>query len=151
MTRSMNIQLMLYLFTLCSPENRSLFADRNGTLPTRVLPASAIYVSPDESNREGILLPCRTGVVLENEEIISAFHQDDPLPYLPSVRRNKAGELTGKGLYSVQDMEKLEDALCQAIRETVSSMYAGIADRTPASDACRFCRVRGSCAVCIQS
>ena len=39
-TEDMNIQLLLYLFTLCSPQNRALFAGADGRLPVSVKPAS---------------------------------------------------------------------------------------------------------------
>lgn len=147
-TEDMNIQLLLYLFTLCSPENRSLFADGEGKMPKRVLPASAVYMSPDESDRGGALLPCRTGVVLCEPEILEAVNGDAEAVYLPSVRRNKNGELTGKGLYSREQITDLENLLRTAIRETASAMYGGGAERTPSDAACKYCPIKGSCGVC---
>lgn len=147
-TEDMNIQLLLYLFTLCSPENRALFADGMGHIPKQVLPASAVYVSPDESDRRGALLPCRTGVVLGDPEILEAANSDENTVYLPSVKRNKSGEFTGKGLYTGEAIRELEELLTRTIRETASAMYGGGAERTPSENACRYCRMKGSCAVC---
>jgi ATP-dependent helicase/nuclease subunit B len=149
-TEDMNIQLLLYLFTLCSPENRALFAAENGTLPTRVLPASAVYMSPDESDRGGQLLPCRTGIVLEDPEILVAANSDDTQTFLPSVRRGKDGGFTGKGLCTPAYMAELETILHDAIRNTAAAMYSGCANRTPSDDACKFCRMKASCGVSIQ-
>ena len=148
-TEDMNIQLLLYLFTLCSPENRALFAAETGTLPTRVMPASAVYMSPDESDRTGTLLPCRTGIVLGEPEIIAAANSDDSQTFLPSVRRGKDGGFTGKGICSADSMAELETILHKAIRETASVMYSGCAKRTPSDDACKFCRMKNSCGVSI--
>ena len=148
-TEDMNIQLLLYLFTLCSPENRALFATESGALPTRVLPASAVYMSPDETDRAGTLLPCRTGIVLEDEEILTAANGDDTQTYLPSVQRNKNGDFTGKGLCSSEYMAELEEILQTAIRDTAATMYSGCAGRTPSGDACKFCRMKDSCGVSI--
>ena len=149
-TEDMNIQLLLYLFTLCSPENRTLFATESGVLPTKVLPASAVYMSPDESDRMGTLLPCRTGIVLEDSEILTAANSDDTQTYLPSVRRGKDGGFTGKGLCTSAYMAELEQILHTAIRDTAAAMYGGCAGRTPSDDACKFCRMRNSCGVSIQ-
>lgn len=146
-TEDMNIQLLLYLFTLCSEENRALFADETGTLPTRVMPASAVYLSPDESDRGGAILPCRTGVVLGDAEILSAANGDENQTYLPSVKRNKSGEFTGKGLLSGEQLTELEHLLKTAIRDTASRMYEGRAERTPSENACQYCRLKGSCGV----
>lgn len=148
-TEDMNIQLLLYLFTLCSPENKSLFTGANGKPPKQVLPASAVYVSPDESDRGGALLPCRTGLVLALPEVLQAANSDDTLVYLPSARRGKNGDFTGKGLCSPQYMAGLEDILCKAIRDTATTMYAGRAGRTPSDTACRYCRMRGACGSCL--
>ena len=149
-TEDMNIQLLLYLFTLCSPENRALFAAETGTLPTRVLPASAVYMSPDESDRMGTLLPCRTGIVLGDPEIIAAANPDDTQTYLPSVRRGKDGGFTGKGLCTAAFMAELETILHDAIRDTAAAMYSGCAKRTPSDNACKFCRMKDSCGVSTQ-
>ena len=148
-TEDMNIQLLLYLFTLCSPENRALFASEDQPLPTRVLPASAVYMSPDESDRMGALLPCRTGIVLEDVEIINAANSDDTQTYLPSVKRGRDGGFTGKGLCSAAFMEELEAILQDTIRQTASVMYSGCADRTPSENACMYCRMKHSCGVSI--
>jgi ATP-dependent helicase/nuclease subunit B len=148
-TEDMNVQLLLYLFTLCSPQNRALFADAEGRVPTRVLPASMVYISPKESTREGALLPCRSGVVLGDPEILRAVenHPDPETTFLPSASRNKKGEITGKGLYSAEQMADLEGILRSAILDTAATMYDGCAYRTPSEEACRYCRVRGSCGV----
>lgn len=144
----MNIQLLLYLFTLCSPENRALFRDANGQIPKQVLPASAVYISPDESDREGTILPCRTGIVLDEDDILNAANNDTEISYLPSVKRNKKGEFTGKGLYSSEQIAELETLLKSAIQDTAKTMYSGCASRTPSEDACKYCRIKDSCGVC---
>jgi ATP-dependent helicase/nuclease subunit B len=149
-TRDMNIQLLLYLFTLCSPENRALFADKQGNVPREVLPASAVYLSPDESDRGGDILPCRTGVVLGEPEILAAANGDESETYLPSVKRGKSGEFVGKGLLTRGEMADLEDLLKTTIRDTAARMYRGHADRTPSAEACQYCPMKGSCGVCVE-
>jgi ATP-dependent helicase/nuclease subunit B len=149
-TRDMNIQLLLYLFTLCSPENRALFADKQGNVPREVLPASAVYLSPDESDRGGDILPCRTGVVLGEPEILAAANGDESETYLPSVKRGKSGEFVGKGLLTRGEMADLEDLLKTTIRDTAARMYRGHADRTPSAEACQYCPMKGSCGVCCE-
>ncbi len=144
---SMNIQLLLYLFTLCSPENRALFADRDGRIPARVLPASAVYMSPDETDRSGIIRALRTGVTVTEPEVVSAVSHDTETVYLPSVRRNKSGALTGKGLISPGEMANLQTVLTTAILDTAAAMYSGCAHRTPSADACRYCRLKDACGV----
>ncbi len=147
LTENMNIQLMLYLFTLCSEENRALYADRDGVLPRRVMPAAAVYLSPDESDRAGAILPCRTGIALGDPELIEAANRDPNALYLPSVRRDKAGAIVGRGLTSAAEMADLQGILQRTILSTASAMYGGGAGRTPSIEACRFCRLKPFCSV----
>ena len=144
--RNMDIQLLLYLFTLCSPENRALFADAEGKLPAQVLPASAVYISPDESDRDGLISTTRTGVVLDLPEVMTAVNKDDSATYLPSVKKTKTG-FSGSGLTSADQFIDLERRLKAAITDTAATMYSGCAGRTPSKDACKYCRMRISCGV----
>ena len=144
---SMNIQLLLYLFALCSPENRALFADKNGQIPARVLPAAAVYMSPDETDKGGVIRALRTGVTVSEAEVIAAVSRDPNAVYVPSAKRDKSGNLSGKGLISSGEMAELQDVLVTTIKDTAATMYGGCAHRTPSSDACRFCRVKEACGV----
>lgn len=144
---SMNVQLLLYLFALCSPENRALFADKNGQIPTQVLPAAAVYMSPDETDENGIIRALRTGVTISDEEVIAAVSHDPDAIYLPSAWRDKRGNLVNKGMISPDDMAALQDLLVATIKNAAATMYSGCAHRTPSTDACRYCRVKDSCSV----
>ncbi len=145
-SESMNIQLLLYLFTLCSPENRALFADRDGHVPSRVLPAGAVYMSPDESDKGGAIRALRTGVTVSEPEVIGAVSHDPEAIYLPSTRRDKkTGNLVGKGLLSSAEMTDLQGILTATILDTTAVIYAGCAKRTPSTHACQYCRMRESC------
>ncbi len=151
LSKNMNIQLLLYLFALCSPENRALFADKEGHIPTQVLPAAAVYMSPDESDHGGIIRTLRTGVTVSDPEVVNAVSHDPDAIYLPSMRRDKSGKLTGKGLISTAQMADLQDVLVRAVRDTAAVMYSGCAHRTPSSDACKYCSVKDACGVHAES
>lgn len=146
----LNIQLLLYLFTLCSDNNKALFADENGRVPDAVLPSSAVYMSPDETSRDGEILPCRTGIILDDDTVLKAANQNLDEAFLPSVRRDRSKKLTGSGLQSAEDIRKLEDLLKQAITDTAKDMYEGKADRTPSKNACKYCMMKGSCSLCTE-
>ncbi len=151
-SEGMNIQLLLYLFTLCSPENRTLFADRDGKVPTRVLPAGAVYLSPDETDKSGVIRALRTGVTVDEREVVEAVSHDPDTVYLPSMRRDaRSGQLVGKGLLSSAAMADLQGILNTTILDTAAVMYAGCAGRTPSEKACAYCRVREGCSMAIKS
>lgn len=148
--RDMNIQLLLYLFTLCAPRNRYLFADEDGCLPEAVLPAEVLYLSPSEQEN-GSLLPCRSGLILNSEEVLRAASADLLPEYLPGVKTAKDGSLTGAALCTPTHMTELEESLLELVREVGNALYAGKADRTPGAEACRFCGMRGTCPVAASS
>ncbi len=150
LTEDMNIQLLLYLFTLCSPENRALFADKQGRIPRQVLPASAVYISPDESDRGGAITAARTGMILSEPEVLEAANHEPDLRYLPSVRYGRDGSPSCKGLRSAGEIAELQELLTTTIRDTAAVMYSGCAHRTPSEAACRYCTVRHACAARIE-
>ncbi len=149
-TENMNVQLLLYLFTLCSPENRVLFADAEGRVPKAVRPASAVYVSPDEHDREGAITVKRTGVVLNEEAVLQAITPTMDAQYLPSARYDRSGTLTGRGLCTAEQILELQEVMVNTIRETAATMYSGCADRTPSHDACRYCRMKDACSASVE-
>ena len=145
-TKDLNVQLLLYLFTLCSPANRRLFADENGLVPEEVLPAQALYISPLESSEDGSVLPYRSGIIRYDDEVLSAISRGMDATYLPQVF-DKNGEATGRGVCTPEHMAELEVTLKEAITSTVAGLYDGILHRTPSTDACNYCAQRASCAI----
>lgn len=148
LTEDMDIQLLLYLFTLCSEKNRRLFADENGRIPQAVLPAQAMYFSPKEDTADGQILPVRSGLILEDEEVLRAASREINPQFLPAgIKCTKDGRLAGNALCSFERMEALEKLLYQTIREQAQALYSGNACRTPSSDGCNFCSMREGCPV----
>ncbi|MBQ9781056.1 MAG: PD-(D/E)XK nuclease family protein [Clostridia bacterium] len=146
MTEDMDVQLLLYLFTLCAENNRHLFADENGHLPEVVLPAEAIYLSPQVDGDTGDISPVRSGLVLEDDEILRAVSRDLNTAYFPTgIKQDKNGALSGKALCSQERLHVLQELLNDTIREQARGMYEGDACRTPSSDGCKFCSLRESC------
>ncbi len=152
LTEDMDIQLLLYLFTLCSESNRRLFANEDGSLPEVVLPAQAMYLSPDEDSDTGEVSAVRTGLLLEDEAVLRAVSHELNEAFLPlGVKFSKDGSLSGKALCSESRMEALETLLYDTIRGHAGTMYSGIAYRTPSKDGCKFCKMREGCPLAIES
>lgn len=147
-TQNMDIQLLLYLFTLCADKNRRFFASSEGVIPDVVLPAQAMYISPQEDTKQGEISPLRTGMILDNDEVLQAATQDLDIAFLPTgISRDKNGALKGRALCSTQDVARLEEILHQVILEQAAAMYSGDAKRCPSGDACQFCALRDGCPV----
>ena len=151
-TADMDIQLLLYLFTLCSEKNKWLFADAKGNLPERVLPAQAMYLSPKEDTDIGEISCVRTGILLNHAEVLRAVSCEGLISFMPEgTKIGKDGNFSGKALYSSERIQALEDILHQTILENARQMYSGNAQRTPSSDACKYCRQRVGCPVASES
>ena len=108
-------------------------------------------MSVDESDKGGALIPCRSGVIREDDEVLRAASATLDPAFLPSVRTDKKGELTGSGLCPPDMLATLEASMHRVIRDTAAAMYDGIAHRCPSSDSCRYCRVKGSCSLAVRS
>lgn len=146
MTEDMDVQLLLYLFTLCSESNRHLFADENGQIPESVLPAQAMYLSPKEDTDTGEITPVRTGIILHDDDVLRAAAKELNLTYLPSgISMNKNGDLSGQALCTKERMDELEALLHETILEQAQAMYSGVATRTSSAAGCQYCRMREGC------
>ncbi len=147
-TADMDIQLLLYLFTLCSDKNKWLFADAQGNLPEQVLPAQAMYLSPKEDTDIGDISCVRTGILLDHDEILRAVSSEGLISFMPEgTKIGKDGSFSGKALYSSERIKNLEDILHQTILENARQMYSGNASKTPSTDACKYCKLRVGCPV----
>lgn len=144
--QDMNIQLLLYLFTLCAPRNRHLFADADGKLPDAVLPAEALYLSPVEGD-DGSFTPCRSGLILDSDAVLHAASANLSPDYLPGLKVGKDGTLTGAALFTPAHLAELDANVRSLIRAVGEALYSGRAARTPGEDACRFCALRSGCPV----
>lgn len=148
-SENMDIQLLLYLFTLCSDKNRHFFANSDGVIPDSVLPAQAMYISPEEDTKGGRITPLRTGMILADEEILQAAASASiDTNFLPTgISKDKDGTLKGNALYDQEGIDGLERMLHQIILEQASALYSGNASRTPSSAGCQYCDMRTSCPV----
>lgn len=146
-TKDLNVQLLIYMFAFCSPQNKRLFA--TGT--DEILPAAATYVSYVENTANKSVDISRTGLILNTSEILRATSQNLDNSFLPGVKFTKDGEPRGKSLCSQERMDMLEGELREALSDTARRMYEGITERSPSDSACKFCFMSDSCPACIHS
>ncbi|MBE6693245.1 MAG: hypothetical protein E7589_00570 [Ruminococcaceae bacterium] len=145
--KDLNVQLLIYMFAICSPQNKRLFANT----PTDILPASAMYVSYGENTSSGTVDIKRTGLILDTSEILRATSSELDRQFLPGISFNKDGTPRGKALCPQDRMDALEAELRDALSDTASRLYGGIAERTPSDTACTFCVMKDSCPSCVRS
>lgn len=123
-----DIQLPLYLFTVCAPENAKLY-DQSGS----VVPSAALYFSAAEEN--GVPKPFQSGMILAEDGVPTAI---DPTA---DPDKKKAGTL----YCTAQEFADINQNIQNTVREIAAQMYDGIIEKRPGKDACRFCRIKDSC------
>lgn len=129
-----DIQLPLYLFTVCAPENARLY-DENG----QVVPSAALYFSAAEEN--GVPKPFQSGLILSEDGVPNAIDpQADP-------SKKKAGTL----YCTAEEFAEINKNIQSTVRDIAAQMYSGIIEKRPCKQACGFCRIRSSCDVALKT
>ncbi|MBR5798200.1 MAG: PD-(D/E)XK nuclease family protein, partial [Clostridia bacterium] len=127
--RGLNLQLIIYLFALCRPEN--------------IQPAGALYVATSENG--GKPTADRAGLIVNDEELLTAMNDEMNSAYLAGIKRTKKGELTGKALTDPDELAALEEDIRETLRRIGQDMLCGRATRKPSADACRYCSIKDGC------
>ncbi|MBR6650627.1 MAG: PD-(D/E)XK nuclease family protein [Clostridia bacterium] len=156
-----NVQLLLYLFSICGCPDCD-FRRRIAPNGEELVPAGAVYFSarPGEAssgvpvNREDARsivekAISRTGIVLEDEDIIRAMEPLGEGKYIPASFK-KDGTLSARSsVASREQMDEIRDALCHAIGETGIKMRSGECSASPddqdGRNPCQYCKMRPVC------
>ncbi len=158
-----NIQMLLYLFTLCrnsdSPFCRSLgLAD--GKTPT---PAGVVYLSAnvpvvsveDYDGEEAVLKKAsaslkRSGLLLAEEDILKAMNASLSPTFLAGIKKNKDGVLVGDALTDRESFNKLYEQIRSTVESITEELRGGVADARPlqyhqSKDPCAYCQMKPIC------
>ncbi len=155
------VQLLLYLFAICDSDTQKLL---HVPKETEVLPAGALYLStaiskietsPKEDIAEVLAKASgeikRSGVLLDNEEILHAMSETEDPNVLAGIAKNKAGERKGEALTSAESFEMLREELYRTIKNISLEMKSGNASATPVEHGgalpCKYCNMKQFCRV----
>ena len=160
--KGLNIQLLLYLFTVWkSPPcefRRALAGDGE------IIPAGALYFSarPGEATAESMLYgddglitaanaASRTGLVLSDKHIIEAMDREFTGRYAP-VKLDKNGDFKkNSGIADLERFGKLYVDIADIIKETGEKICGGFAGAVPTEHGgvmpCDYCSYRPICRV----
>ena len=127
--RGVNMQLLIYLFSLCRPEHTH--------------PAGAMYVATDHGDSKPET--SRTGLLLSDLTILTAMNDEWNKKYLAGISKTQKDKISGKAQISADGLDQLERDICGTLGAIGEDMIHGRAARTPSKDACRFCSMRAGC------
>ncbi|MBP3315398.1 MAG: exodeoxyribonuclease V subunit gamma [Clostridia bacterium] len=160
--RGVNLQMLLYLFTLCRNRSKEFkrsigLSDGKDALPAGVMYLSSNialieiddYINADEVMKRAAEGVERTGVILNEEEILLAMNRELDATFLAGVKKNKDGTLKGDALASADTFADIYERLEKVIVKFASALYSGNADAKPQrygkSDPCTYCEARPIC------
>ncbi len=156
-----NIQLLLYLFSICAAVN-SDFARRVAPNGEKLIPAGAVYFSAQpgqisntsplseaEAEEKTIDEISRTGLALAEEGVIRAMDPELKGRYSPA-KINAKGEFSAGGK-TREEMDEIKDALTGVMRRVGDKMKTGCASAQPTAHdgklPCRYCKMRPVCRI----
>ena len=155
----LNIQMLLYLFTLTNNKNKK-FKERIGTDSAE--PAGVVYLSSnapmlelsDYQNTDSVFKSAqkklnRSGLLIYDEEILKAMNEDISPDFLAGVKKKADGTFSGKALATPELFLRLEEDIDRVIRKIAGEMLSGSADADPLiynkRCPCDFCAMKPVC------
>jgi ATP-dependent helicase/nuclease subunit B len=157
-----NIQMLLYLFTLCHNSDTQFcqaLGVEKGKTPT---PAGIMYLSAnipviqaeDFVSEEEVLKQAadqlkRSGLLINEEEILRAMNAELSPKFLAGIKRNKDGILVGAALTDREAFGELYDQIQSVIQKITLELRGGVADANPMNyqkiDPCAYCDMKPIC------
>ncbi len=153
-TYGLDEQMLLYLFAYCrlQAKDGEVFVPA-GVLynPVKLALADTLGAkSEDDLQKQREKQLCRTGILLEDQEILMAMDREFSGKYIP-VKLDKEGRLKkNKALLPKEEFDRLEVLLEQQLLEMASKIFAGEMDIRPLKlgkfqDACHYCKFGSAC------
>ena len=102
-----------------------------------------MYLAAREEN--GIPVPERTGVLLNDPEILAAMNDTCDSAYLAGITRKKDGSFSGRALADSDTLKALEKDILFTLRTIGQDILNGRASKTPSTESCRYCPIKDNC------
>jgi ATP-dependent helicase/nuclease subunit B len=160
--RGVNLQMLIYLFTLCRNRSKEFkrsigLGDQGEAIPAGVMYLSSNislididdYIDADEVMKRASAGVERTGVILNEQDILLAMNRELDANFLAGVKKNKDGALKGDALASADTFADIYERLEKVIEKFAGALYSGNADARPLrhgkSIPCTYCEARPIC------
>lgn len=158
----LNMQMLIYLFALCNENARKIFSEKVTAKTPAPIPTGIVYLSSNipsielEEYKEAdeVLSLARTaldrnGLLLADEEILTAMNDALSPAFLAGIKQNKNGTLAGKALTSAEKFDELKTEISETILSIANEMKSGAASATPLlhkrSLPCDYCEMKHIC------
>lgn len=141
-----DLQLLLYLFTLCKNGSSEWSGKENEN--SVLLPAGAVYLSMrNVKSKDGSAQTeaKRNGIVLADDEVLSAMNEEMNAKFISGVSK-AGGGISERSVRTAEQFNQLWDEICLTVSDIASEMCSGVAVKKKSEQACKFCRVADYCA-----
>ena len=156
------MQMLIYLFALCSDNARKIFNERTEKDAPAPIPAGMVYLSsnipsieledykePDEVLGLARTALDRNGLLLADEDILLAMNDALSPAFLAGVKKDRRGTLAGKALTSAERFDELREEISETILSIATEMKSGAANADPLLHKralpCDYCEMKHIC------
>ena len=155
----LNIQMLLYLFTLLNNNNQAFYNDLGSSSPQA---AGVVYLSSnipqldteDYEDAESIFEKAqkeltRSGLLIDDVDILKAMNDELSPYYLGGVKLKKDGSLSGNALTSAEKFDELKEEIDKTLTAISEKIISGSANAEPLAygknNPCEFCAMKPIC------
>lgn len=156
-----NTQMLIYLYAICKNESQSFKKLLSEDPNQKIKPAGIVYfsanVSPITSNNyldenataEKIQDEIkRNGILLSEEDILTAMNHSFNSTFLLGTKKNKNGELSGNSLASSENFDEIFTDLENVIKKIATNLNNGVVSANPIKSEhspCEYCQSKPVC------
>lgn len=146
-SKGLNMQMLLYLFTLCDEENK---------VPAGILymPSGDDYIKAKSSDEEEKILDerrkkqCMNGLIIDDPKIIRAMEKNTQGIYIPA-KIIKDNEVSSKSIASREDFVQIRKIIEENLFQMGTALQEGNFSPMPTTakdyDACKYCFYNAVC------
>ena len=155
----LNIQMLLYLFTLQKNKNQAFYNDIGCDSPEA---AGVVYLSSnipqleteDYEDAQSVFkkaqkMLTRSGLLLDDIDILKAMNDELSPDYLGGIKLKKDGTLSGNALTSAEKFDALKEEIDRTLTSISEKIISGSANAEPLTygkkDPCEFCAMKPIC------
>lgn len=160
--RGINLQMLIYLFTLCRNGSESFKRSMGLAQGEDALPAGIVYISTaiptveaeGYSDSESVLSQAedklkRSGLLLNDEDVLRAMNHQLDAKFLVGIKKNKENTLEGKALTRSDSFADIFEKLSDTVKRIAGELRSGNADASPLTykmqSPCDYCKSKPIC------
>jgi ATP-dependent helicase/nuclease subunit B len=158
-----NLQMLLYLFTLCDSENTEFHKSLGIESGKAPIPSGVMYLSSNipfaelddiPENKDGLSYLVkkglkRSGLLLGDREVLHAMNGLFESKYLAGIKENANGELVGKALVPKEEFDNIREAVLSDVRFKADCILSGqsftYSGMKKEHLSCEYCEYRPIC------